>query len=104
MRSRTNNRRRSTDFGLTLFMGRRVASQRRSEPEKAKILRSKGAVTLLLAGAVALAIASEGAAAKSTAEVNGQRGRAYSAGGEASAQARIPATSAAPGAVWVVRS
>jgi hypothetical protein len=73
---------------------------RRSEPEKAKILRSKGAVTLLLAVVVALAIASEGSAEKSPDEVNVQGGWAYSARGEDGAEEHMAATRAAEDAVW----
>jgi hypothetical protein len=89
-------------FGLTLFMGRRVASQRRFEPEKAKVLRSQGAVALFLAAATAFVIASEGSAEKGPDELNVQGGWAYTARGNDGAVEHVAATRAAEDATWLL--
>src|SRR6266446_3726565 len=109
MRPRTNNGRSicrghcaSTDFGLTLFMGRRAASRRRSEPEKMKILRSKGVATLFLAAVAAFVIASEASAEKGLDEVHVQGGWAYAARGNDDVVAHMAATRAAEDAAWLL--
>src|SRR5262249_23728153 len=111
MRPRTNNGRSicrghcaSTDFGLTLFMGRRLASRRRSEPEKMKILRPKGVATLFLAAVAAFVIASESSAEKGLADVDVhvQGGWAYTARGNDGAVEHLAATRAAEDAAWLL--
>jgi hypothetical protein len=83
-----------------LFMGRRVASQRRFEPEKAKVLRLQDAVALFLAVATAFVIASEGSAEQGPGDVNVQGGWAYTARGGDGAEEHVAATRAAKDAVW----
>jgi hypothetical protein len=109
MRLGTNNGRSicrghctSTDFELTLFMGRRVASRRRSEPEKMKILRSRGVATLFFAAVAAFVVASEASAEKGLDDVHVQGGWAYVARGNDGAVAHMAATRAAEDAAWLL--
>jgi hypothetical protein len=109
MRPRTNNDRSicrghctGTDFGLTLFMRRRAASRPRSEPEKMKILRSKGVATLFLAAVAAFVIVSEGTAEQGQDEVSVQGGWAYTARSKDGAVEHMATTRAAEDAVWLL--
>jgi hypothetical protein len=87
---------------IHLFVGRRVASQRRSEREKAKVVTSKTAVGLFLAAAAAFVIASEGSAEEGQNEVNVQGGWAYTARGNGGAAEHVAATRAAEDAAWLL--
>ena len=81
-------------------MRRRVVLQRRSE--KARILRSKGVVTLFLAAVAAFVIASKASAEKGLDDVNVQGGWAYAARGNDGAVEHMAATRAAEDAAWLL--
>ena len=86
---------------IDLFVGCRDASQRSPGPEKAKVLRSKGAVALFLAAA-AFVIASEGSAEDGQNEVSVQGGWAYTERGNGGAVEHVAATRAAEDAAWLL--
>ncbi len=79
-------------------MGARTSNK----PEKAKVVRSKGAVALFLATAAAFVIASEGSAEQGPGEVNVQGGWAYAARGNDGAVEHMAATRAAEDAAWLL--
>jgi hypothetical protein len=79
-------------------MGARTSNK----PEKAKVVRSKGAVALFLATAAAFVIASEGSAERGLEEVNVQGGWAYTARGKDGAVEHVAATRAAEDAAWLL--
>ena len=96
MLPRTNNgrsigrgHRTSTDFGLTLFAGRRVGSR-------------QGLVIFFLATVAAFVIASEASAEKGLDEVHVQGGWAYAARGNDDVVAHMAATRAAEDAAWLL--
>ena len=78
----------STDFGLTLFVGRRVSRQ--------------GLVILFLVDAAAFVIAGEASAEKGLDDVNVQGGWAYAARGNDGAVEHMAATRAAEDAAWLL--
>ena len=77
-----------------------MGARTNNKPEKAKVVRSKGAVALFLATAAAFVIASEGSAEQGPGEVNVQGGWAYTARNEDGALEHVAATRAAEDAVW----
>ena len=87
---------------IDLFVGRRDEPQRGPRPEKAKVLRLKGAMALFLAGTAAFMIASEVSAEEGHDEVSVQGGWAYTARGNDGAVEQVAATRAAEDAAWLL--
>jgi hypothetical protein len=79
-----------------------MGARTNNKPEKAKVVRSKGAVALFLATAAAFVIASEGSAEQGRGEVNVQGGWAYAARGNDGAVEHMAATRAAEDAAWLL--
>lgn len=79
-------------------MGPRTSNR----PERAKVVRSKGAATLFLAAAAAFVIASQGSAEQGPGEVNVPGGWAYTARGKDGAVEHLAVTRAAEDAAWLL--
>jgi hypothetical protein len=87
---------------IDLLVGHRDPPQPSPGPEKAKVLRLKGAVALFLAGTAAFMIASDVSGEEGRDEVSVQGGWAYTARGDGGAVEHVAATRAAEDAAWLL--